>query len=98
MSKNHHKPEDEKKSIFEKIRNKIEPPEQAIGPKTDITMPAFSTNIGIIQPIKIEPTITIKPQTQVKTCGVLDFLLTTLSERGKNLSLLIAYKILTVPS
>ena len=57
MSKNHHKPEDEKKSIFEKIRNKIEPPEQAVKPKRDITMPAFSTNIGIIQPIKIEPTI-----------------------------------------
>lgn len=64
----------------------------------DVNVPKLHNSAEMFRSINKEPIITTRPQTQVKRLGTLVFLFTTLKFLGKNLSRLIAYSILTVPS
>ena len=56
----------------------------------DVNVPKLHNSAEIFKSINTEPITTIRPQIQVRRLGVLVFLFTILSERGMNLSRLMA--------
>lgn len=64
----------------------------------DVNVPKLHNSADMFKSINNAHITTTIPEIQVKTCGVLYFLCINLKDLGKNLSLLIAYKILVVPN
>ena len=64
----------------------------------DVNVPKLHSAAEMFKSINNPHNITIAPDIHVITCGVLYFLCINLHDFGKNLSRLIAYKILVVPS
>ena len=79
-------------SVFLKIKTAI----QII--MKDVNVPKLHSSAEIFKSINKAQITTTIPEIQGKTCGVLYFLWINLKDFGKNLSLLIAYKILVVPN
>ena len=64
----------------------------------EVNVPKLQSSADRFKSINNAQIITTKPEIQVITCGVLYFLCTAFNDFGKNLSLLIAHKILVVPN
>lgn len=64
----------------------------------EVNVPKLHSAADIFKSINRPHKITMIPEIQVIMCGVLYFLWINLQDFGKNLSRLIAYKILVVPS